>query len=349
MALSAPVVADIARHLARAPCDLILVCRATMLPALQAFPAGAGPVFLDLDDDDAALLRDRAARAEEGGQPDLARILSAEADATEAMILSASPRIAGFSAASSRDAAMLSARLGLRNMVVLPNSIRFPTGPRPGLARRDALLFVGNLSYVPNVDGICWFLHRHWPLIHVRAPELKLVIAGRSPALAVQEACRLPGVELVADPDDLAPVYDRAIAAIVPLRLGSGTRIKILEAASFGVPVLSTAKGAEGLDDAICRKLHLAEGEAFADACLDLFHSRILAHEAAGPLTLAVRDLHGHGANVARMAEILGSCPVASMIVMPNWQTTMPTAAQSRLSHSAMRIVRRTSRTECAL
>jgi polysaccharide biosynthesis protein PslH len=86
-----------------------------------------------------------------------------------------------------------------------------------------------------------------WPHIRRRMPDFKLAIVGANPAPAVRALAELPGVTVTGTVPDVRPYYRDALAAIVPLRTGGGTRLKILEAMAAGVPIISTPLGAEGL------------------------------------------------------------------------------------------------------
>jgi sugar transferase (PEP-CTERM/EpsH1 system associated) len=115
----------------------------------------------------------------------------------------------------------------------------------PGARRR--LVFVGSMDYAPNIAGAVWFARELWPAVRAAAPGLTLSLVGAKPAPAVQSLAALPGVEVTGTVPDVRPYYRDALAAVVPLRTGSGTRLKILEAMAAGVPVVSTPLGAEGL------------------------------------------------------------------------------------------------------
>jgi glycosyltransferase involved in cell wall biosynthesis len=126
------------------------------------------------------------------------------------------------------------------------DTARFLSTPRPGPSR-NRLVFVGLMNYHANVEAALWFTRRIWPALHHRFPQWKLTLVGAEPAPSVRELAREPGVEVTGTVPDVAPYYDEAIAAVVPLRSGGGTRLKILEAMAAGVPVISTPLGAEGL------------------------------------------------------------------------------------------------------
>lgn len=109
------------------------------------------------------------------------------------------------------------------------------------------IVFVGSMDYHANIDGAVGFARDVWPRLRERKPELIFTIVGRAPAPEVRELASIPGIEVTGTVDDVRPYYQEAIAAIVPLKVGGGSRLKILEAMAAGVPVVSTTLGAEGL------------------------------------------------------------------------------------------------------
>jgi glycosyltransferase involved in cell wall biosynthesis len=115
-------------------------------------------------------------------------------------------------------------------------------------AEPTRLVFVGSMGYHANVDAAVEFARNVWPGIRQRYPRLRLTLVGSEPAQAVVELGGLDGVEVTGTVPDVRPFYAEAVAAVVPLRVGGGTRLKILEAMAAGVPVISTELGAEGLD-----------------------------------------------------------------------------------------------------
>ena len=153
----------------------------------------------------------------------------------------------GASCVSRRDAAALAARAPGRDVAVVPNGVDLARYAYREVESPDPVLFfVGDLAWAPNADGIRWFLDRVWPRIRRRRREARVEILARErPADLVRAAG--PDVRL-AYSDDTRPYWARAAVAIVPLLSGGGTRLKILEAAACGVPVVSTRVGAEGLD-----------------------------------------------------------------------------------------------------
>lgn len=113
--------------------------------------------------------------------------------------------------------------------------------------RSNRIVFVGSMDYHANIDGVVDFARKVWPGMKERHPELIFTIVGRDPATEVQQLATIPGIEVTGTVPDVRPYYREAIASIVPLKVGGGSRLKILEAMAAGVAVVSTTLGAEGL------------------------------------------------------------------------------------------------------
>lgn len=113
----------------------------------------------------------------------------------------------------------------------------------------NSLLFVGNLHYAPNIEGLRWFIQTVFRRFRAEFDDAKLIVVGHAPSDQVKSLCaREAAVELHPDVADVRRYYEQCRAVVVPILSGGGTRIKILEAALARRPVLSTPVGAEGLD-----------------------------------------------------------------------------------------------------
>ncbi|HET6413600.1 MAG TPA: glycosyltransferase family 4 protein [Anaeromyxobacter sp.] len=132
---------------------------------------------------------------------------------------------------------------------VVPNGVDLQYfRPRPEHRKPDgrSIVFFGTLDYFPNQDGMLHFLAVTWPLLQRTHPEARLKVIGPRPTPEVLRH-RGPRVEVTGMVEDLRPHLAEAAAIIVPLRVGGGTRLKILEAMAMGRPIVSTTVGAEGI------------------------------------------------------------------------------------------------------
>ncbi len=147
------------------------------------------------------------------------------------------------------------------NVAVIPNgvdSIRF--SPSTTQSGGCSLLFVGSMDYHANADSVRWFAQTVWPEMSRRFPSLKFNIVGRSPGRNIQLLAS-DRIRVTGTVEDVRPFYGDALAVIVPLRVGGGTRLKILEAMAMGVPVISTTLGAEGVAAINGQEILLADSE----------------------------------------------------------------------------------------
>ena len=174
---------------------------------------------------------------------------------------------------SQDDADTLRARHGALDCAVVPSGfdpVRFRPDPA-GPAREPArLVFLGSMDYGPNVEAVVRFVRESLPLVRAARPEVLFEIVGGNPAPEVR-ALAGPGVLVTGRVDEVQPYLARASALVVPLAIGGGTRLKIVEALALGTPVLSTTIGAQGLGLVHGTHLLLADGaQAFARAALEL-------------------------------------------------------------------------------
>jgi len=179
----------------------------------------------------------------------------------------------GFAVCTEGDAALLRALEPSACVTVVPNGVdveRFRPAPEREVSH-PSVLFVGSLFYEANVDGLAFYFSEVHPELLRRVPDVEVRLVGKDPAPSVVEHARKPGVRLVGSVPDIEPYYAETQVFMVPLRIGGGSRIKILEALGMGRAVVSTTTGAEGLDLESGRDLVLEDDPiAFARQIADL-------------------------------------------------------------------------------
>jgi glycosyltransferase involved in cell wall biosynthesis len=144
----------------------------------------------------------------------------------------------------------------------------------PDVAQTAHLVFVGSMDWLPNSDGVNYFVREILPLIWERKPDCTLAIVGRSPSPSMQAlATQDSRIQVTGTVPDVRPWLWGGSVSIVPLRIGGGTRLKIYEAMAAGTATVSTTIGAEGLDVTQPMNIRLADTpRAFADQCLILLN-----------------------------------------------------------------------------
>ena len=174
-------------------------------------------------------------------------------------------RFAHVVAVSMADAQIFREEYGVRSVSDVPTGVDLEYfRPTPGNARSASeMVFVGSMDWMPNDEGIRWFVAEVLSLVQRQIPEVKLTVVGRSPsaglrAIAEQNAA----IEVTGTVADVRPYLQRAAVSVVPLRVGGGTRLKIYEAMALGAPIVSTTIGAEGLPVRDGEHLRLADSPA---------------------------------------------------------------------------------------
>lgn len=166
------------------------------------------------------------------------------------------------------------ARSGCPNAVVVPNGCDRPSDVDADRTRLrgdgPTMLFVGALDYEPNTEAVEWFVREVLPLVRADLPEARMRIVGRG-AERVSWVATESGVDLVGPVDDVRPELEVADVAIVPIRVGAGTRLKVVEALANRLPLVTTTVGCEGIAvthdvDALVAD----DPKSFARACIRL-------------------------------------------------------------------------------
>lgn len=172
---------------------------------------------------------------------------------------------------------------------IVPNGVDCQNN-RPGLASKRSLLLVfnGSLTYDANHDAMVYFLSEIYPLIRRKISTVSLIITGSTKGVDLETLGLDESVQLTGYVDDIRIPVSEATVCIVPLRVGGGSRLKILEAMALGTPVVATQKGAEGLDVTHGNHLLIADDpQAFANNVLSLLGNHALCNK----LSLTARAL----------------------------------------------------------
>jgi len=218
---------------------------------------------------------------------------------------------------SAQDERLARAQHAHARVVLIPNGVDveyFQPAPRghdeedgSGAATRYAVLFVGNLAYEPNHEGVRDFLREIWPLVRGRTPEARFIVVGAYPPDWLREVAeRDPSVIVTGEVADVRPFYREARVVVVPLRLGAGTKLKVLEALAMGVPVVTTPQGRMGLDaEDSCHLFVATTPEQFAARVVDILHDRALAQPLVEAGRALVEQRYGRPAIMASFEEAL--------------------------------------------
>jgi glycosyltransferase involved in cell wall biosynthesis len=297
--VSLPVLEAIRAHTAGRGFDMIHASR--LYVAEAALAVGGTHHTLDLDEDDAWAWRRRAELQRVAGEDDASLWCEAEAAAEDRLLERIGGRFDALFIASAADRDRLVTRHPDLSLDIAPNGVTFPSEPRHADDGKT-LLFVGNLGYEPNIEGILWFAHEVLPRVLTnRDVRLRIVGSGRSDAI---DALRdHPRIEVVGAVDDVAPAYEAATVAVAPLLSGAGTRIKLIEAAAFEVPIVATSIAAQGLDLAPGAIWCADTADGFAFAVLEALAEPAERVRRAGKVRAAAQARYER----ARLVEALAS------------------------------------------
>lgn len=212
----------------------------------------------------------------------------------------------GCAVTSAHDQELLLKELPQTRTAIVPNAVDLDFfKPRPDAPPPEpgSILFFGANNYFPNADGLRFFLNEIFPLVRKALPAAKLKVVGHTPDQL--RALANEFVEMKGFVPDLRAEIERAAVVIAPLRVGGGTRLKILEAMAMARPVVSTRQGAEGLDVVDGKQILLADApEAFAAKVVQVLQDEGLARRLGEAARQLVVSRYGWDASVAQLEAL---------------------------------------------
>lgn len=211
-------------------------------------------------------------------------------------------------AVSVQDRDVMRAEYGVTHVIDVPTGVdtAYFRASDGAAAKPLEIVFTGSMDWMPNEDGITYFVDTILPIIRRAMPAARLTVVGRHPtprllALAAAD----PGLSVTGSVPDVRPYLERASVVIVPLRVGGGTRLKIYEAMAMERPVVSTSIGAEGLPVEPGAELVIADDPAeFAAAVIALLTDRPRAQAMAARGAARVRQAFGWDRVAEQFADI---------------------------------------------
>jgi sugar transferase (PEP-CTERM/EpsH1 system associated) len=176
-------------------------------------------------------------------------------------------------ACSAGDAARLVEITGGGRVCVVPNGVdlEYFTCSESSRAESTGVVHIGGLNWLPNLQAATWFVDEVWPLVRRAVPNAMLTLVGRAGDAPVPRWQSRDGIAFAGEVQDVRPYFSAASVSVVPLHVGGGTRLKILNSWAMGTPVVSTTKGCEGLPARDGETLLIADTPAsFAEAVVRL-------------------------------------------------------------------------------
>ncbi len=270
MELSGPVQIKALEDRVKLGPDAVFAHRLSAMCPIMKTNLSLPPVFFDLDDIEHIVL-DRYISLQKSSKSKLLKLVQKSLKSGEKRAVRKAD--ATF-VCSEDDVRYLNEQCHVESVLKVPNAVDIP---KPQTLTDDSsIMFLGN-SYKPNVDAASYLIEEIWPLVYKKKPNAKLIIAGSVSEGLSTEIKSQPGVTTTGYVEDLDSLYQVTRVVCVPLFSGGGTRIKIIEAAAYGKPVVSTTVGAEGLEFADGEEILIRDSaESLADTCLQLLEDKEL-------------------------------------------------------------------------
>jgi len=264
-------------------------------------------LVLDCDENDGSAYRRIAAMERKRRNSAAADWAEAEAIAFDRMAAAWLPKFDLVFAASRQEASSLS---GWANVIqTVPNVLIAPVANSRSRRQRrlPTILFVGTLAYAPNAHAIAWFVSRVWPrlqsALHYR---VRLAIVGRNPPEWIARLRWRRGITVTGSVNDVGCYYRDADIAIAPIGAGGGTRFKVIEAATYGVPLVTTTFGIEGTSFHPNVDMLVADDhEIFLRSCLSLLRGGLRSRRLVTSARIKARRYYSPSYWRAQVAELV--------------------------------------------
>jgi glycosyltransferase involved in cell wall biosynthesis len=205
---------------------------------------------------------------------------------------------------TSFDKDFLEAKWGVDGIAIVPNAV----SPKPSFAvpREPVVMFIGTYEYYPNQDAANYLISEVWPHVLRARPDARLWIAGPgSEEIDCYETTK-DKVEYLGYIDDVDALYEASRIVVCPLRQGAGMRFKILEAAAYGKPIVSTSFGAFGIELEEGREIKLRDDtESFAAACVDLLNNDDECERLGAAARVRVRQHYKRAEIVSQLGRLM--------------------------------------------
>ena len=203
-------------------------------------------------------------------------------------------------------------RIGVHKpLPIVPNGVDTTYfTPAKRTPEANTLLFTGSLDFRPNIDALRWFVQQVLPLIQHHMPQARLKVVGRSPTAAVTQLAHPGRVEIIGGVPDVRPYFAQAQAFVLPMRIGGGVRLKLLEAFAAGVPLISTPMGADGVEGLRNNEHCLLRDDpvGFAMATIDILRNPEQAQRLAAAARQLVVDHYDWSVIAPRLERAWQAC-----------------------------------------
>lgn len=213
-------------------------------------------------------------------------------------------------AVSQEDALLLQDFRADHHITIMPNGIwvdRYQGGAQNPFQHERNIVFTGKMDYRPNVDAVLWFAHEILPHL----TDIHFTIVGQQPHPRLEALRGLPNVTITGQVESVLPYLQHTMVYIAPLRMGSGTRLKLLEAMACGCAIVTTQIGASGLSNT-ARSVMLIrdEAKAFAKAVDDLLNDETARHRYSRLARQTVADTYDWGVLIPRLLAVYSTIGV---------------------------------------